>query len=186
MGLTGDVGATGPIGLTGPAGRMGERGPVGPVGMAGEPGQTGQKGDRGEPVQIRKSAFSVQKTSNQEAAADAEIVTLDAARVNIGGHFDLTTNRFTCEIPGVYFFSYSFYVTESPSDRNPDIDLVNDNNVVARARVESVANVQIGTSVLLELETGSEVWLQFLNYGEGMECADKGKCQFSGFLLYEG
>ncbi|XP_072013055.1 uncharacterized protein [Amphiura filiformis] len=182
-GLPGKVGPVGPSGPRGPPGPTGEVGIAGPIGLTGV-GEKGEKGSNGEPGRIRKSAFNVYKTSSQVASADNEIVAFEAARVNIGSHFDLTTNRFTCQIPGVYFFSYSFHVTETDTSKNPDIYLMQDNNIVASARVESVDKVQIGSSVLLELDTGSQVWLKFNVAGEGMECT-AGKCQFSGFLLYE-
>ena len=186
-GLPGKVGPRGPVGLEGPIGPKGAIGPIGPVGPAGLRGLKGNKGsigNKGDTGRIRESAFSVYKTSSQVAAATHEIITFDASHVNIGGHFDLGTNRFICQIPGTYVFSYSVYVTESASDRNPDIDLMKDGARMARARAESVANIQIGSSAILELENGNQVWLHFNNDGEGVSCGNQ-MCQFSGYLLYE-
>ncbi|XP_072035361.1 uncharacterized protein [Amphiura filiformis] len=188
-GLPGKVGPRGPIGLVGPAGRVGQIGPVGPIGPPGLIGAAGIKGDKGssgikgDSGQISESAFTVYKTSAQTAAADGEIITFDAARVNIGGHFDLNTNRFTCQVAGTYVFSYSVHLS---GINNPDIILVKDGINIANARGETV-KIQVSNSVVLEMEVGNQVWLKFANSGEGVLGDAWGAYlnMFSGFLLYE-
>ncbi|XP_072035422.1 uncharacterized protein [Amphiura filiformis] len=187
-GLPGKVGPSGPIGLAGrvgPAGPIGLVGPLGPPGLTGDIGMKGEKGlngSKGDSGRMRESAFAVYKTGTQTSAASNEIITFDAARVNIGGHFDLNSNRFTCQIAGTYFFSYSAHVIGS---NNPDIHLIKDGTSIAHARTtDANVNIQISSSTMLELEIGNQVWLQFVNVAEGIAGGDN-QCQFTGFLLYE-
>ena len=181
VGPRGPIGPVGSIGLPGPVGSVGSRGPVGLPGSVGLKGDKGSSGSKGESGRLRESAFTVYKTATQTAAAEHETVTFDAARVNIGNHFDLSSNRFTCQIPGTYFFTYSVFVR---SNENPDIYLVKDGIKITRARSQGNDHIQMGSSTMLELEAGNQVWLQFWHVGERIEGSD-GRCQFSGFLLYE-
>ena len=180
VGPRGPIGPVGSIGLPGLVGPVGPRGPVGLPGSVGLKGEKGSSGSKGEPGRVRESAFAVYKTGTQTASAEREIIIFNVARVNIGNHFDLTLNRFTCQIPGTYFFTYSAYVTATNS---PDIYLMKDGSKVTRARNEG-SKSQIGSSTMLELEAGNQVWLVLNNVGETIEGSD-GRCQFSGFLLYE-
>ena len=177
-GPQGPSGGRGELGLRGLPGKTGPRGLPGSVGLKGDKGSSGSKGESGS---LRKSAFTVYKTVSQTASADNEVITFNVARVNIGNHFDLTSNRFTCQIPGTYFFSYSVFVRSSG---NPDIRLMKDGSQVARARNQGNDRIQIGSSTMLELEAGNQVWLEFLNANEKIECCDA-TSQLSGFLLYE-
>ena len=189
-GLPGKVGPRGPVGLVGPVGLpgpVGSVGPIGPVGLKGNIGIKGEKGSigtKGESGRIRESAFAVYKTGTQTAAAGSEIITFDAARVNIGGHFDLNSNRFTCRIPGTYFFSYSVY-SNNGNTNYPDVYLVKDGDIVAHARAQIGNQMQIGNSMMLELEAGNRVWLRLGGVGESVSGSNNGRCQLSGFLLYE-
>ena len=187
LGFRGLPGRVGPIGLPGPVGSVGPIGPVGVTGNSGAKGEKGSIGSKGESGRVRESAFTVYKTGSQTAASNYEIITFDAARVNIGGHFDLNSNRFTCQIPGTYFFSYSVYT--NGNRYYPDIQLVKDGNSVALARAEAVdsesTHLQIGSSTTLELEAGNQVWLRFSQSLESISGNNDGRCQLSGFLLYE-
>ena len=163
-------------------GEFTRRGESGRGGLKGEVHEeAGCKGKKGEFTRRGVSAFAVYKTTSQTISTWRDTATFNAARVNIGNHFDLKSNRFTCLIPGTYFFTYSAYVTAQSS---PDIYLMKDGSTVTRARNECNKFNQIGSSTMLELEAGNQVWLRFSEVGETIDGVD-GECQFSGFLLYE-
>ena len=174
-GLQGPFGERGEPGIRGFPGKIGPAGRAGPVGPIGIPGDPGVKGESGRTA---KSAFTVLKKTTQVAGTNGEIVTFQEATVNIGGDFDLSTNRFTCRFAGIYFFYYSVHAIGA---NNPDVNLVKDNIPLITARTE-LYKVQIGTATLLPLEVGNQIWLQFGNVGEGIQ-GPYG--QFVGYLLYD-
>ena len=179
----GERGLPGPIGPSGERGGPGLRGlpgKVGPTGGIGLPGGVGIKGQKGDSGAARRSAFSVQISGTQASSSAGQIISFDEARVNIGGHFDLNTSRFTCQIPGVYFFSFSLYGIGPGS---PDVVLRKDRDNIGYARSNTV-NLSISSATMIHLVAGDQVWLEFSSSGETFECSSQ-KCQFTGQLIYE-
>ncbi|XP_072035465.1 uncharacterized protein [Amphiura filiformis] len=185
IGIEGMPGPEGPSGERGERGIRGLPGKVGPIGLSGEVGMKGDKGDhgsKGEPTGLRRSAFSAQKTAVHTSTTPNEELSFDEARVNIGGHFDLNSSRFTCQIPGTYFFAFSLYAIGPGS---PDAVLRKDGVNIAYAR-SAMNNVQLQlcSSTMVHLDVGNQVWIEFSSPNEGFDCTDE-KCQFSGYLVYE-
>ena len=177
-------GKTGPRGSIGPTGSQGLPGEPGLDGSKGEPGLDGLKGEKGESVHIRRSAFSATKTNEQTGNED-DVVTFQQTTVNINNHFSLSSNKFTCQIPGVYFFIFSIGVYR-PTD--PHVVLVKNNNLVVTGHTRTLGSNdfdQTGNSALLSLQTGDQVWLKFGSNGDNLHSHDSKYSSFSGFLLYE-
>ena len=217
MGLKGEAGEPGFIGssgLPGPQGPVGERGErgdpglqglpgkVGPRGLEGQPGADGRpgldgergadglKGSKGEPgggtTEVRRSAFSVFKSSSQTGNTN-DVVTFEREESNVGSHFSMSTDKFTCQIPGTYVFMFTIFVEYDSQD--PCIVLVVDNRLIARADIDTASDRsthnhrQHSNSAIVQLSTGTEVWLKFCRGDE--VCGVSGKyTSFSGFLLY--
>ena len=110
----------GPQGEPGRVGRMGPRGPIGepgPPGPNGPPGERGAPGPPGAPGAngpngaisaatyntIPKIAFYAGLKKQHEGY---EVLKFDDVVTNLGNHYDPSSGKFTCSIPGIYFFIY--------------------------------------------------------------------------------
>ncbi|KAI1882753.1 hypothetical protein AGOR_G00238180 [Albula goreensis] len=99
-------------------------------------------------------------------------------------HYDDTSGKFRCSIPGVYFFTY--HLTVYPKDARVGL-YKNDKAVMLTYDQFQENNVdQASGSIVLRLEAGDEVWLQV--YGDekhgGIYADNTNDSTFSGFLLY--
>ena len=191
-GAKGPSGERGPTGLQGVPGKVGPRGYQGLPGLNGDPGEEGmkgQKGDTGVEPSRQKSVFSVAKTSSQ-SGNPGDILTFDMAHTNIGEDFSLSSNKFTCQIPGTYVFMFT--ITQYTEAHHPVIELVKDGVGIARAvamETDSSGHewLQGSQSAVLQLAAGDQVWLQFKHFNTVEQVySDNNKyTTFSGFLLYE-
>ncbi|XP_072013978.1 complement C1q and tumor necrosis factor-related protein 9-like [Amphiura filiformis] len=190
-GFTGHLGPSGEKGEPGPSGPHGLPGIVGPKGMqgspglAGQPGPIGEKGSNGTAPEIRKSAFTVTKTSSQTIlGASGEVLTFDTVETNIGNHYDSVTNKFTCHFPGLYVFTFT--IASSHVSNNPWIALVKDGTQIVTATVIAANNFQLSSnSAVLQLATGDRVWLAYPSDASTRTVfSDSNKyTTFAGFLL---
>ncbi|XP_070561413.1 complement C1q subcomponent subunit C-like [Ptychodera flava] len=106
-GHPGFYGDEGDCGRKGPRGRNGGKGYPGIKGLTGHPGVKGQKG--GCCPTPEWSAFSVLRTAPVAASYLSWTVTYDHPLTNVGKDMNLDTGIFTCQSPGVYFFSVSIF-----------------------------------------------------------------------------
>lgn len=107
-GRTGRIGPRGPLGEPGPpgpAGPPGERGEPGPPGLPGTPGANGATGAISAATYntVPKIAFYAGLKKQHEGY---EVLKFDDVVTNLGNHYDPMTGKFTCSIPGIYFFVY--------------------------------------------------------------------------------
>lgn len=111
QGPKGEPGRPGKVGTRGPPG---EPGPPGPPGEKGEPGRPGLPGQPGPNMAtgaisaatystVPKIAFYAGLKKQHEGY---ELLKFDDVVTNLGNHYDPTTGKFTCSIPGIYFFTY--------------------------------------------------------------------------------
>ncbi len=115
--IQGPQGEPGRVGRMGPRGPGGEPGPPGPAGPPGERGAPGPPGPPGAPGvngptgaisaatynTIPKIAFYAGLKKQHEGY---EVLKFDDVVTNLGNHYDPSTGKFTCSIPGIYFFVY--------------------------------------------------------------------------------
>ncbi|XP_069473969.1 adiponectin isoform X2 [Ambystoma mexicanum] len=181
-GKDGEKGEKGEQGEQGSKGDEGAIGPTGAEGAQGLPGTSGLKGEKGEGSFMHQSAFSV---GLQNRAPPPNMpIKFTKIFYNEQKHYDESTGKFTCVIPGTYFFSYhltvylkdvkvSLYKSEKPIMFT--FDQFQANNVD-----------QASGSVLLHLKAGEEIWLQV--YGEeiynGIYADNVNDSTFMGVLLY--
>ncbi|XP_072040736.1 uncharacterized protein [Amphiura filiformis] len=186
QGPNGDRGLQGFPGKVGPGGIAGRDGSDGRPGPAGSPGPTGLKGEAGGQ---RRSAFSVAKTSSQTGNS-GDTLTFNVVETNIGGHYNPSTHKFTCQVPGTYVFAFTIASSSYNSNHDPYVDLVKDGAEMARAIVREtdgggIMYLQSSHSIVLQLNVGNQVWLRFGSNGKSVS-SDRFKLNtFSGFLLYE-
>ncbi|KAL7373988.1 hypothetical protein ABVT39_018945 [Epinephelus coioides] len=114
QGPKGEPGRPGKAGPRGPPGEPGPPGPAGPPGERGEPGRPGLPGPPGPSAAagaisaatystVPKIAFYAGLKKQHEGY---EVLKFDDVVTNLGNHYDPTTGKFTCSIPGIYFFTY--------------------------------------------------------------------------------
>ncbi|KAG8002691.1 Complement C1q-like protein 3, partial [Nibea albiflora] len=94
-GLRGPPGVPGPQGARGPPGEPGKPGPQGPPG----PGPGGYSPSLYTP----KIAFYAGLRKQHEGN---EILKFDDVVTNVGNYYEPSTGKFTCPLPGIYFFTY--------------------------------------------------------------------------------
>lgn len=116
-------------GTRGEPGRPGKPGPRGPSGEPGPPGQPGPRGPPGErgPNKLSFPALATGATETTESDArnssvstlriafyvglknpheGYEVLKFDDVITNLGNHYDASTGKFTCQVSGIYFFTY--------------------------------------------------------------------------------
>lgn len=94
-GLRGPPGLPGPPGARGPPGEPGKPGPQGPPG----PGPGGYSPSLYTP----KIAFYAGLRKQHEGS---EVLKFDDVVTNVGNYYEPSTGKFTCPLPGIYFFTY--------------------------------------------------------------------------------
>ncbi|KAM9378792.1 adiponectin [Phaethornis superciliosus] len=178
-GKDGLKGEKGEQGIQGPKGDEGPVGIPGPRGFPGNPGIVGQKGDS---AYIYRSAFSV---GLRDRAPHPNVpILFTKIYYNEQNHYDASTGKFLCNIPGTYYFAY--HLTVYLSDVKVSL-YKKDKAVIFTYDQFQQNNVdQASGSVLLHLSSGDEVWLQVYGEGEnnGVYADNINDSTFMGFLLY--
>ncbi|CAB1430205.1 unnamed protein product [Pleuronectes platessa] len=95
QGFRGTPGLPGPAGPKGPPGEPGKPGPPGPPG----PGPGGY----GPSFYSPKIAFYAGLRKQHEGS---EILKFDDVVTNVGNYYEPSTGKFTCPLPGIYYFTY--------------------------------------------------------------------------------
>ncbi|XP_037644155.1 complement C1q-like protein 3b [Sebastes umbrosus] len=188
----------GPQGEPGRVGRMGPRGPLGepgPPGPAGPPGDRGAPGPPGTPGlngpngaisaatynTIPKIAFYAGLKKQHEGY---EVLKFDDVVTNLGNHYDPASGKFTCSIPGIYFFVYHVLM-RGGDGTSMWADLCKNNQVRASAIAQDAdQNYDYASnSVVLHLEPGDEIYIK-LDGGKAHGGNNNKYSTFSGFMLY--
>ncbi|KAM6240767.1 complement C1q subcomponent subunit C isoform 2-T2 [Porphyrio hochstetteri] len=171
-GMKGEPGIPGLPGKTGPTGPPGSPGDPGPMGVAGEPGMPGSY------KQKHQSAFSVTRQTSEYPMKNVPVV-FNHAITNINHDYNTTTGKFTCKIPGLYYF-----VFHTSQTANLCTILYKDEEKVASFCDHKTNSMQVSSGgILLHLSAGNQVWLAVNDYN-GMVGIAYSDSIFSGFLLF--
>uniref|UniRef100_A0A8C5U7G6 Complement C1q C chain n=1 Tax=Malurus cyaneus samueli TaxID=2593467 RepID=A0A8C5U7G6_9PASS len=188
-GMPGMPGRDGRDGLKGAKGEPGEgfpglpgkHGPPGVPGPVGDPGLPGLAGAPGLPGNLRqkpRSAFSVTRQTSQYPTKNVPVV-FNNAITNTNGDYDTTTGKFTCRLPGLYYF-----VFHSSHTANLCVILHKNQRRMASFCDHKTNAMQVSSgSTLLRLAAQDEVWLGVNDYN-GMVGIANSDSIFSGFLLF--
>lgn len=79
----------------------------GPTGPAGPPGKAGPRGPAGPPGQgaLAKGPVAFYAALKEDFGTD-EVLKFSTVMTNLGHRYDSSTGTFTCNVAGVYYFSY--------------------------------------------------------------------------------
>ncbi|NXQ59252.1 C1QA protein, partial [Anthoscopus minutus] len=174
-------GPKGDPGKPGPPGFPGMRGPPGspgPKGMPGVPGPPGLKGAAGDVSEHPRPAFSASRLSPPRAGTT---VVFDRIITNQEDSYSPQTGKFTCRIPGLYYFTFQVVSTGNLclSITKNELGVVSfcDNNSRALLQVNS------GSSVL-SLAPGDQVSLTTdPSQASSIYSGSEVDSVFSGFLV---
>ena len=192
IGLPGPQGLAGPVGPKGAPGYTikgdkgdsikGNIGPIGVAGPSGPPGERGLKGQKGELGNTRLSAFTVSRRSSFTPSSSGQALPFSNVETNVGNDIDITSGTFTCEIPGIYLFTYSIGSESS----NAFVFLMKNNdriNSIFR-KTDNLFDLTSNAAVL-QLAAGDRVWLNCINSGGEIKNYINAYSTFSGVILHE-
>ncbi|XP_059358298.1 complement C1q-like protein 3b [Carassius carassius] len=188
-GPKGEPGRSGRIGPRGQPGPQGPPGPPGPPGVIGEPGPPGLLGPPGVTGVISAATYStVPKIAFyaglKKQHEGYEVLKFDDVVTNLGNHYDPSSGKFTCSIPGIYFFVYHVLM-RGGDGTSMWADLCKNNQVRASAIAQDAdQNYDYASnSVILHLEPGDEIYIK-LDGGKAHGGNNNKYSTFSGFMVY--
>ncbi|KAF3836492.1 hypothetical protein F7725_029050, partial [Dissostichus mawsoni] len=113
-----------------------------------------------------------------------EVLKFDDVVTNLGNHYDPNAGKFTCSIPGIYFFTYHVLM-RGGDGTSMWADLCKNNQVRASAIAQDAdQNYDYASnSAVLHLEPGDEVYIK-LDGGKAHGGNNNKYSTFSGFIIY--
>ncbi|XP_069055482.1 complement C1q tumor necrosis factor-related protein 2 [Pleurodeles waltl] len=192
-GRTGNPGKPGAKGKVGAIGRAGPRGPKGMRGDPGKDGAPGKKGPQGKPgetgmpgpckcgIKKAKSAFSVAVTKSYPK--ERLPIKFDKVLMNEGGHYNASSGKYVCSIPGIYYFTYDITL----ANKHLAIGLVHNGQYRIKTFDANTGNHDVASgSTILQLKRRDEVWLQIFYSEQNGLFYDPywTDSLFTGFLIY--
>ncbi|NWV66684.1 C1QA protein, partial [Malurus elegans] len=174
----GSKGDAGEPGFPGSPGLAGVPGPSGFPGPAGQPGQPGQKGSAVTALEHPRPAFSASRLAPPRTGTT---VVFDRIITNQENSYSAQTGKFTCSIPGLYFFTFQVV---SSGDLCLSITK-NGARVVSFCDNNSQAILQVNSgSSVLSLALGDQVSLTTDPAGaSSIYSGSEVDSVFSGFLV---
>uniref|UniRef100_A0A8B9DVL2 Complement C1q B chain n=1 Tax=Anser cygnoides TaxID=8845 RepID=A0A8B9DVL2_ANSCY len=183
--IPGIPGAPGQPGSNGRDGQNGPKGDRGPPGQAEDEGEIGEKGDPGVPGHPGKigprgpTARTISIFPRRE-----QPIRFDRVITNEKGHYENRYGRFTCRVPGIYYFTYHVTSKGSLCLRMKKGRGGSKGDVVVTFCDYVHSSYQITTGgVVLKMAANESVWLEPTekNAIVGIEGSDS---IFSGFLIF--
>ncbi|XP_069027415.1 complement C1q tumor necrosis factor-related protein 2 isoform X1 [Embiotoca jacksoni] len=188
-GNPGKPGVKGREGVIGKAGLRGLKGPRGAPGVAGKKGQRGELGDTGQQGEpggcncgsAARTAFSVAVTKSYPK--ERMPIRFSRILLNEGNHYNVSSGKFVCAIPGVYYFSYDITL----ANKHLAIGLVQNGQYKIKTFDANTGNHDVASgSTVLQLQQSDEVWLQIFYSEQNGLFFDPfwTDSTFTGFLIY--
>ncbi|XP_040904674.1 complement C1q tumor necrosis factor-related protein 2 isoform X1 [Toxotes jaculatrix] len=185
-GKPGVKGREGIIGKAGPRGLKGLRGTPGVAGKRGPKGELGDKGQEGAPGGCNcgspaRSAFSVAVTKSYPK--ERMPIRFSRILLNEGNHYNASSGKFVCAIPGVYYFTYDITL----ANKHLAIGLVHNGQYKIKTFDANTGNHDVASgSTVLHLQQADQVWLQIFYSEQNGLFFDPfwTDSTFTGFLIY--
>ncbi|XP_048856437.1 complement C1q-like protein 4 [Brienomyrus brachyistius] len=174
-------------GKSGFRGNPGLPGPPGPRGPPGEPGKPGPPGPPGPGPGGYVSSYSPKiafYAGLRKQHEGSEVLKFDDVVTNVGNYYEPSTGKFTCPLPGIYYFTYHVLM-RGGDGTSMWADLKKNGQVRASAIAQDAdQNYDYASnSVILHLDVGDEVFVQ-LDGGKVHGGNTNKYSTFSGFLIY--
>uniref|UniRef100_A0A3P8SY83 Complement C1q like 2 n=1 Tax=Amphiprion percula TaxID=161767 RepID=A0A3P8SY83_AMPPE len=172
-------------GSRGEPGRPGKPGPRGPPGEPGPPGPRGPPGEQTDGGNSTGSGFRIAFYVGLKNPHEGyEVLKFDDVITNLGNHYDQSTGKFTCHVPGIYFFTYHVLM-RGGDGTSMWADLCKNGQVRASAIAQDAdQNYDYASnSAVLHLDSGDEVYVK-LDGGKAHGGNNNKYSTFSGFILY--
>ena len=133
--------------------------------------------------QNQLSAFSAARSTSFTPTYDFQILPFHEGIIhtNVGDDFDAFEGLFTCEIPGIYLFTYSIMT----SSDDPFVYLMRNNTIINGVARDQDHYDMISNTAVLQLDVGDEVWLQCRYSGREIYSDANLFTTFSGVILHE-
>lgn len=149
-------------------------GPPGPVGDRGLKGQVGNVQDQ------PKTAFSASRKDPSPGLSPKTVV-FDHSITNQDNAYSTQTGKFTCRVPGYYYFTFQVV-----SKGSLCLDLMQRDSAVATFCDQSQGLLQVNSGgSVLQLAQGDQVWLDSdPPGGASVYKGSEADSVFSGFLLF--
>ncbi|XP_067412339.1 C1q-related factor [Emydura macquarii macquarii] len=185
QGKPGRPGKPGPPGEPGPPGAMG---PPGEKGEAGKPGPPGLPGAGGSGAISTATYSAVPRVAFYAGLKNPhegyEVLKFDDVVTNLGNSYEAATGKFTCSVPGTYFFTYHVLM-RGGDGTSMWADLCKNGQVRASAIAQDAdQNYDYASnSVILHLDAGDEVFVK-LDGGKAHGGNSNKYSTFSGFIIY--
>jgi len=131
-------------------------------------------------VKAPMSAFSA--TTTTPYPPSGEPIKFEHIVYNAESHYDPETGVFTCQVPGVYYFSYNMHVNGA----NALVALYRNDDPVMFTYDEYNKGFldQMSGSAVLQLNENDTVYMKIPDdEANGVFAADNVHCSFSGFLI---
>ncbi|KAM4585848.1 uncharacterized protein c1qtnf2 [Fundulus diaphanus] len=185
-GKPGVKGRDGAFGKAGPRGLKGARGAPGVAGEQGQKGELGDGGQQGAPGGCNcgtaaRSAFSVAVTKSYPK--ERMPIRFSRILLNEGNHYNASSGKFVCEIPGVYYFTYDITL----ANKHLAIGLVHNGQYKIKTFDANTGNHDVASgSTILQLKQSDQVWLQIFYSEQNGLFFDPfwTDSTFTGFLIY--
>ncbi|KAM9361940.1 complement C1q subcomponent subunit B [Symphorus nematophorus] len=169
-------------GVVGPPGRPGLKGDMGLPGPSGIPGRPGEKGKAFSPSNQQRSYFCHKRTLSQAPELDTSLIFNREILPGLDRQFQgdsLTNGTFTCEIKGVYFFSYHISAKSRVC-----LKLLKGSDSHMTLCDSSEGFLVSSGSAVLELEAGDTVSLELTKYNTIVTAHTATSNTFTGFLIF--
>ncbi|EPQ14623.1 Complement C1q-like protein 4 [Myotis brandtii] len=148
-----------------------------------EPGINREAGVRGREPQRGCSHHSHCRPGREERKG-YEVLRFDDVVTNVGNAYEAASGKFTCPMPGVYFFAYHVLM-RGGDGTSMWADLMKNGQVRASAIAQDAdQNYDYASnSVILHLDVGDEVFIK-LDGGKVHGGNTNKYSTFSGFIIY--
>jgi hypothetical protein len=116
---------------------------------------------------------------------DHHTIVFDKPITNIGNAYSLTTGIFQAPLNGIYVFTLTLMVVARHSEY---LEIVVDGNALNDIFADASSvddNVSTTKQWVLDLNSGSDVWIRTTSYFNNGEIHGNMHTAFSGFLLFE-
>ncbi|KAF3838216.1 hypothetical protein F7725_009984 [Dissostichus mawsoni] len=176
-GVFGKAGRRGLKGLRGTPGGSGKRGPKGELGDVGQQGAPGGCNCGS----AARSAFSVAVTKSYPK--ERLPIRFSRIMLNEGNHYNASSGKFVCAVPGVYYFTYDITL----ANKHLAIGLLHNGQYKIRTFDANTGNHDVASgSTVLQLQQSDQVWLQIFYAEQNGLFFDPfwTDSTFTGFLLY--